>query len=140
MTREFRDRGLVVDEDVAHYDGTTAVVRSEHVSADEIEYLRWRAERWMKMRHFPAAAIHSPGFVARNGLRMLAHTFAGTSWRSVLGLEDDRTVFERFRERRRDERRRVTNLDEAVNPGSRFRVVDVHEPAPGRPVCHPSAD
>ena len=28
MTREFRDRGLIVDEDVAHYDGTTAVVRT----------------------------------------------------------------------------------------------------------------
>src|SRR6202161_2411660 len=33
MTKEFRDRGLIVDEDVAHYDGTTAVVRSEHVPA-----------------------------------------------------------------------------------------------------------
>jgi len=43
MTREFRDRGLIVDEDVSHYDGTTAVVRSEHVTADEIEFLRWRA-------------------------------------------------------------------------------------------------
>ena len=33
MTREFRERDLIVDEDVAHYDGTTAVVRSEHLSA-----------------------------------------------------------------------------------------------------------
>src|SRR2546429_4064376 len=29
MTREFRDRGLIVDEDVSHYDGTTAVVRTK---------------------------------------------------------------------------------------------------------------
>ena len=28
MTKEFRDRGLIVDEDVTHYDGTTAVVRT----------------------------------------------------------------------------------------------------------------
>jgi len=112
MTRDFRDRGLIVDEDVSHYDGTTAVVRSEHVGADDIEFLRWRAERWMKMRHFPSALVHSPGFVARHGLQMLAHTFAGSSWRSALGLESDRAVFARYRERRREERRRVMNQPE----------------------------
>jgi len=124
MTRDFRDRGLIVDEDVSHYDGTTAVVRTEHVGADDIEYLRWRAERWMKMRHFPAAAIHSPGFVARYGLRMLAHTFAGTSWRSMLGLENDHVVFERFRHRRRDERRRLVNLGDAAAVSSSDDVRD----------------
>src|SRR6185503_1333355 len=87
MTREFRDRDLIVDEDVAHYDGTTAVVRSEHLEATEIEFLRWRAERWIKLRHFPTAFAHSPGFVLRHGRRMLAHTFTGTSVRSMLGLE-----------------------------------------------------
>src|SRR6266478_880010 len=55
MTGAFRERGLIVDEDVSHYDGTTAVVRTEHLKADEIEFARWRAERWMKLRHFPAA-------------------------------------------------------------------------------------
>src|SRR5258705_997768 len=39
MTQEFRDRGLIVDEDVAHYDGTTAVVRTEHVDATDIRFL-----------------------------------------------------------------------------------------------------
>ena len=57
MTREFRERGLIVDEDVAHYDGTTAVVRSEHVPASDIEFMRWRSERWMKMRHLPAGLL-----------------------------------------------------------------------------------
>ena len=104
MTREFRDRGLVVDEDVSHYDGTTAVVRSEHVAADEIEFLRWRAERWMKVKHMPAALAHSPLFVLKNALGMLTHTFAGTSLRSLVGLEDDRAVFERFRQQRRRQR------------------------------------
>jgi len=104
MTRDFRDRGLIVDEDVAHYDGTTAVVRSEQVAAEDIEFLRWRAERWMKVRHMPAAFAHSPGFVLRHGLEMLAHTFAGTTVKSLLGLESDRAVFERYRQQRRQQR------------------------------------
>jgi radical SAM superfamily enzyme YgiQ (UPF0313 family) len=104
MTKEFRDRGLIVDEDVAHYDGTTAVVRTEHVDATDVEFLRWRAERWIKLQHFPSVLFHSPGFVLRNGWRMLRHTFAGSSVRSILGLENERTVFERFRATRRNER------------------------------------
>jgi hypothetical protein len=35
---------------------------------------------------------------------MLTHTFAGTTIRSMLGLEDERAVFERYRERRRQQR------------------------------------
>jgi radical SAM superfamily enzyme YgiQ (UPF0313 family) len=104
MTRDFVDRGLIVDEDVSHYDGTTAVVRTEHVPAEDIEYLRWRAERWMKLRHMPAAFVHSPWFVLRNAGRMMAHTFAGTSVRSILGLEDDRAVFARYRAIRQRQR------------------------------------
>jgi len=104
MTREFQDRGLIVDEDVSHYDGTTAVVRTEHVAADEVEFLRWRAERWMKVKHMPAAFRHSPLYVVQNALAMLTHTFAGTTLRSLVGLEDERAVFERFREHRRRER------------------------------------
>jgi radical SAM superfamily enzyme YgiQ (UPF0313 family) len=104
MTRDFQDRGLIVDDDVSHYDGTTAVVRSEHLSADEIEFLRWRADRWMKVRHMPAALAHSPLFVLRNAIGMFTHTFAGSSLRSLLGFEDDRVVFARYRERRRQER------------------------------------
>ncbi len=107
MTAAFRARGLIVDEDVTHYDGTTAVVRTETLSTDEIEFLRWRAERWMKLRHMPAAFGHSPAFVLRHAPAMLRHTFAGTTWRSVLGLEEPRAAFERFRRRRREERRRL---------------------------------
>nr|ADC36064.1 Fe-S protein radical SAM family protein [uncultured bacterium 213] len=104
MTRDFRERGLIVDEDVAHYDGTTAVVRSAEMAAEEIEFMRWRAERWMKMKHLPATFLHSPMFVLANGLRMLAHTFAGTTLRSAVGLEEESAVFARFRARRRAER------------------------------------
>ncbi len=106
MTRDFVERGLIVDEDVSHYDGTTAVVRSEHVSAEDIEYLRWKADRWMKLKHMPAALRHSPWFVLRNARAMMSHTFAGTSVRSILGLESDRAVFARYRAIRREQRTR----------------------------------
>src|SRR6202011_5768533 len=62
MAQQFRDQNLIVDNDVAHYDGTTAVVRTKHLAADEIEFLRWKAERWMKLRHLPATFLHSPMF------------------------------------------------------------------------------
>jgi hypothetical protein len=104
MTTEFRRRGLIVDDDVAHYDGTTAVVRTDHVNPSDIEFFRWQAERWMKVRHMPAAFAHSPLFVLRNAWRMFAHTFTGTTWRSLVGLEGQRAVFDRFRRQRRAER------------------------------------
>jgi radical SAM superfamily enzyme YgiQ (UPF0313 family) len=116
MTRDFLDRGLIVDDDVSHYDGTTAVVRSEHLSADDIEFLRWRAERWMKLRHLPVALRHNPLFVLRNAFAMMIHTFAGTSLRSMLGLEGDRAVFARYRERRRQERKSYTIPDAEPQP------------------------
>jgi hypothetical protein len=58
----------------------------------------------MKVRHMPAAFRHSPGFVLRHGLAMLRHTFAGTTLRSLVGLEDERRTFDRFRAIRRRER------------------------------------
>ena len=75
MTKDFRERGLVVNDRVEEYDGTTAVVRTEHLAADDIEFLRWRAERWMKLRHFWPTLSHSPGFVLKHGPAMLRHTF-----------------------------------------------------------------
>lgn len=104
MTRDFRDRGLIVSDDVEEYDGTTAVVRTEHMDAEEVEYMRWRAERWMKVRHLPVVVRHDPVFVIRNGLRMLRHTFRGTSLRTWLGLEAEREAFRRYRAIRRRER------------------------------------
>jgi anaerobic magnesium-protoporphyrin IX monomethyl ester cyclase len=104
MSRDFQERGLVASEAMEEYDGTTAVVRSEKLPAEEIEFLRWRRERWMKLRHFPVVAAHSPGFALRNGLKMLTHTFRGCTLRTLLGLEDERRAFERYREIRRAER------------------------------------
>jgi len=116
MTREFQDRGLIVDEDVSHYDGTTAVVRTEHVAAEDVEFLRWRAERWMKVRHMPAALAHSPMYVLQNAFAMLTHTFAGTTLKSLVGLEDERAVFARFREHRRRERDAYRQTDVWCEP------------------------
>src|SRR5687768_6251840 len=107
MTRQFEERGLVVNSRLEEYDGTTAVTRSAHLEPEEIEFMRWKAERWMKVRHLPAVFRHDPGFVLRNGHRMLAHTFRGTSWRSALGLEASRDVFRRYRGIRQRERQYV---------------------------------
>lgn len=104
MAREFAARGLLVRTCVDEYDGTTAVTRSVHLDAEEIEFLRWRAERWLKLRHLPVAARHDPGFVLRHGRQMLAHTFRGTTWRSLVGLERARDVFRRYRALRARER------------------------------------
>ena len=104
MTSDFLSRGLIVNHRVEEYDGTTAVVRTEHLTAEEIEFMRWRAERWMKLRHMPASLRYYPRFVLSHGPRMLAHTFRGSSWRSMLGLESARDVFRRYQEIRRHER------------------------------------
>jgi radical SAM superfamily enzyme YgiQ (UPF0313 family) len=104
MTEDFRRRGLIVNDRVEEYDGTTAVVRTEHLAAEDIEFLRWRAERWMKVRHLPGVLRRYPGFVLRNAPRMLAHTFRGTTWKSVVGLESERQVFARYKAHRVAER------------------------------------
>ena len=104
MTKDFQDRGLIINDRLEEYDGTTAVVRTEHLSADEVEFLRWRAERWMKLRHMPAAFARSPLFLLRNAPKMFAHTFRGSTIRSFLGLEDERNAFQRFQAIRRAER------------------------------------
>jgi radical SAM superfamily enzyme YgiQ (UPF0313 family) len=107
MTVDFQARGLIVNERVEEYDGTTAVVRTEQLEAEEIEFLRWRAERWMKVRHMPPVFAHDPGFVLRNGLRMLRHTFRGTRLKTWLRLESEREAFKRYREIRKKEREYV---------------------------------
>ena len=58
----------------------------------------------MKVRHLPAVFAHSSMFVLRHAHQMLAHTFTGTTMRSMLGLEPEQAVFERFRSARRKER------------------------------------
>ena len=110
MTQDFRDRNLIVNDRLEEYDGTTAVVRTAHLDAEEVEFLRWRAERWSKARHLPVALRRYPGFVLRNAPKMMAHTFRGSTWRSALGLESQREVFTRYKAIRAQEREYVPGL------------------------------
>jgi anaerobic magnesium-protoporphyrin IX monomethyl ester cyclase len=127
MTKDFEERGLVVNSRVEEYDGTTAVTRSAHLSSEEIEYMRWKAERWMKVRHLPAVLRHDPGFVLRHVHRMMAHTFRGSGWKSVLGLESSRAVFRRYKAIR-DRERQYVDWPDPVTPaetGARILQPDV---------------
>ena len=107
MTEQFRQRGLISNERLEEYDGTTAVVRTEHLSSDDVEFARWKAERWMKTRHIPAVFRHDPWFVTTHARQMMAHTFRGSTLRTWLGLEDERQAFVRYKEIRRREREYV---------------------------------
>jgi hypothetical protein len=92
MTRDFAGRGLIENTNVETYDGTTAVTGGAKIEPYEIERMRWRAERWMKVRHLPAVIRHDPMFVLRNGHRMLAHTFRGLTfarYRAIRARERD---------------------------------------------------
>ena len=104
MTKDFKARNLIKIDRMEEYDGTTAVVATEHLEPEEIEFERWRVERWMKTAHIPAVIRQEPWFVLRNWPKMLAHTFRGSSWRSMLGLESERKVFARYRQIRAAER------------------------------------
>jgi anaerobic magnesium-protoporphyrin IX monomethyl ester cyclase len=105
MTKDFQQQGLIEIENLTQYDGTTAVVRTQFLPATQIEYLRWRAERWMKVRHLPAVLRRNPGFVLRNGLRMLVHTFRGSTLKTFLRLEDEWKAFQRYKLIRAAERK-----------------------------------
>jgi len=107
MSKDFRDQGLIQHERLEEYDGTTAVVRTQHLPAEEVEFMRWKAERWMKVHHIPVVFRHDPWFVLTQTPKMLAHTFRGSSIRSALGLEDERKTFARYKEIRRAEREYV---------------------------------
>lgn len=113
MTVDFRARNLIVNERVEEYDGTTAVVKTAHLEADEVEFLRWRAERWMKLRHLPYVLRLYTGFVLRHMPEMCAHTFRGSTWRSMLGLESEREVFRRYKQLRVSEREYVPAMPAA---------------------------
>ena len=123
MTRDFEERNLIVNTRVEEYDGTTAVTRSTDLDSEEIEFMRWRAERWMKVRHMRAAFLHDPLFVFMKWPKMLAHTFRGTSWRSAIGLESARDVFARYRAHRARER----------------EYLDWPDPLAGQPNSRPTA-
>lgn len=107
MTKDFIDKQLIINQKLEEYDGTTAVVRTEHLSAEDVEYMRWKAERWMKVRHLPSVLRHDLWYVLRHAPQMMSHTFRGSSLRSVFGLESSRKAFERYKAIREQEREYV---------------------------------
>jgi hypothetical protein len=58
----------------------------------------------MKLRHLAPVFFHNPLFVLRNGRKMLAHTFRGTTLKTLLGLEDEHNAFARYRAIRQAEK------------------------------------
>jgi radical SAM superfamily enzyme YgiQ (UPF0313 family) len=104
MTKDFQERGLIINQEVSEYDGTTAVVRTEHLPAEEVEFLRWRAERWMKVRHGLSTIPFSPLFLLRQTPHMMAWTFRGSTFKTWIGWEDEYKAFERYRKIRAAER------------------------------------
>jgi radical SAM superfamily enzyme YgiQ (UPF0313 family) len=107
MAKDFVEQNLIINDKLEEYDGTTAVVRTQHMSAEEVEFLRWKAERWFKLRHMPVELLHSPLFMLKIWPRLLAHTFRGSTVKSLIGLEDERRVFERYRAIRKLERQYI---------------------------------
>jgi len=104
MTNDFRARNLIQIESTEQYDGTTAIVATRHLAPQEIEYARWRAERWMKVRHIPALFSHDPLFVLRTFPKMLVYNFRGSSLKTMFGIESDWAAFQRYRALRFRER------------------------------------
>ncbi len=107
MTKDLAARGLITSDRVEEYDGTTSVVKCENLTNEEIEYLRWSAERWMKSRHMWALIKHDPFFMARNIWRIFAFHFRGSTLRTFLRLEDEQVAFKRYRGIRAAERNYV---------------------------------
>jgi radical SAM superfamily enzyme YgiQ (UPF0313 family) len=109
MTLDLARKGMILSDRLEEWDGTTAVIRTEHLSPDEVEFMRWKAERWMKLRHFPVALRRDPLFCLRHGPQMIRHTLRGMRWKSWLGLESERAAFARFRQIRAVEREYLTS-------------------------------
>ena len=126
MALDAERRGLIENDRVEEYDGTTAILRNRHLRAEDIEFLRWRAERWMKVRHMKAAWRHDPWFVLTHGHAMLAHTFRGTTWRTWCGLEPSRAAFGRYRQLRAREREYLPASTEHVAQRTLGREVAAH--------------
>ena len=104
MTRELQEKNLILDDRVEEYDGTTAVVRTEGMTPRQVEFMRWQADRFMKLRHMQSILFHEPLFLLRNAHRMFGHTYRGCTLKTLLGIEDEHRAFERFREIRNQER------------------------------------
>jgi hypothetical protein len=70
---------------------------------------RHPADALIIVTHRVAAVLRRrPGFVPWNAPTLFAHTFRGSTWRSVVGLESARDTFARYKAIRTREREFVT--------------------------------
>ena len=88
------------------------MTRSAYLEPDEIEFMRWKAERWMKVRYMPTAFRHDPLFLLRNGPKLLAHTFREARGDRFAG-SSRRARFARYRAIRAEERKYLDLPDPA---------------------------
>ena len=70
-------------------------------------FLRWRAERWIKVRHTWTLFKHDPLFIMHNLVRLFTFHFRGCTLKTFLRLEDERRAFARYRLIRAAERNYV---------------------------------
>jgi anaerobic magnesium-protoporphyrin IX monomethyl ester cyclase len=66
---------LIIKDSVEEYDGTHAVTKSRYLEAEEIEFLRWRAERWLMVRQMSEVLLHNPLFCLRYAHEVLRHMY-----------------------------------------------------------------
>jgi radical SAM superfamily enzyme YgiQ (UPF0313 family) len=104
MTKALAEQGLITSDRVEEYDGTTSVVKCANLSAEEIEFMRWKAERWIKVGHWRALLRRDTLFMLRNIKPIFDFNFRGSTLRTFLGLEDEWTAFRRYRRIRAAER------------------------------------
>jgi radical SAM superfamily enzyme YgiQ (UPF0313 family) len=117
MTRELAEKGLIVNDRLEDYDGTTAVVRTEHLTAEEIEFRRWRSDRWMKVKHMPAAFAHDPSSWSPTPARCSPTPSAGRAGSRSSASSPSETssgVTERFARRRGATSRPILPLRRAL--------------------------
>ncbi len=98
MTRDFRERQLIVSDDVDEYDGTTAVVRSEHLDAagDRVHALAGRALD-EAAPPLAGAGAQPAGSSLRHGHEMLGAYVPRPVVALAPGTRSERDVFARIK-------------------------------------------
>ena len=104
MAADLHEQGLIASYNVEEYDGTTSVVACKNLPGSEIEFMRWEAERWIKLRHGWVTFGQDTLFTLRHGWLMLAYIFRGETVKSILGIESRREAFKRYCAIRKRER------------------------------------
>ena len=121
MTKDFREKSLIVNEEVDEYDGTTAVVRTEHLSR------RRHRIHAVEGGAVDEGAPPAGDAGARSRLRReelpphAASQLPRDDFRTWLGLESQRDAFRRYKAIRRAEREFFPDMSASASPGPTIR-------------------